>query len=438
MKIRNKLTYQFIVIVAVILFTTSLAIYLFSSDYRKNDFYERLLQKGSSTAKLLIEVDEIDADLLFNLELNNPMGLPFETISIYDYKNDLLFSTDEDGILGTDTVLLDEIRLDNEIRYKIKKHEILGFLYTDKYNRFVVLVGAVDIHGIRKLDNLRNVLLIVFGIGIILVFISGWLFAGKALEPISRVIEEVDRISFSSINLRVGEGNGKDEIAELAITFNRMLDRLEMAFKMQKNFIANASHELRTPLTAITGQMEVVLLKRRNPQEYEQSLTSVYEDIRNLNNLANRLLQLAQASSEVEESSFTDIRVDELIVQSASLLKSRNQEYQLTLNIGDTLTEEEDFTIRGNEQLLLTAFLNLVDNACKYSDDHTVGVFIGKTEHYLEIVFSDQGIGIPDSDLDKIFEPFHRGNNSINHKGHGIGLSLVDKIIKMHQGQIHV
>jgi signal transduction histidine kinase len=439
MQIRNKLTFQFIAIVAFLLFVSSLAIYFFSEDYREDDFYNRLSNKGTNTAKLLIAVDEVDANLLKIIEKDNPVSLPKESIAIYDYRDELLYSSDEENVLGIDKQLLDDIRLENELRYRKGDYEILGFLYADKFDRFVVIIGAVDIYGLSKLRNLRIVLLVVFSISIILVFISGWIYAGRTLRPISKVIDQVDNITITSLNLRVDQGNGKDEIATLAATFNGMLDRLEGAFKTQKNFIANASHELRTPLTAITGQLEVILMKSRTADEYEKAMISVLDDMKNLNTISNRLLLLAQASSEKGEAAFTNLRIDELVWQASSELKKRNPEYVISVSFDEALSDEKNLTILGDEQLMKTALVNLMDNGCKYSADHKVEVHLGSEgTKKLILVFTDKGIGIEPTDLKQIFEPFHRGRNASSFKGHGIGLSLVNRIIKMHGGDIKV
>jgi signal transduction histidine kinase len=122
----------------------------------------------------------------------------------------------------------------------------------------------------------------------------------------------------------VAEGTENDEISKLAHTFNNMLERLETAFKMQKNFIANASHELRTPLTTITGQLEVALMNVRTNTEYENIMYSVLEDIKNLNTASNRLLLLAQASSETSEIDFRPVRIDDVVWQGVAELRKRN------------------------------------------------------------------------------------------------------------------
>ena len=438
MQIRTRLTYQFITIVAFMLFLSSLAIYFFSADYRKDNFHSRLANKASNTAKLLIEVEEVDADLLKKIEKDNPVSLPNEKIIIYNYQNEIIYSSDEKHILNIPVRLLDKIRLDGEIQFRQGDHEILGFLFADQYDRFVVVAAATDIYGLKKLQNLRMILLVVFGISIMLAFIAGWIFSGKALKPISKVVEQVDNITITSLNLRVDEGNGKDEIARLAHTFNKMLDRLETSFKMQKNFIANASHELRTPLTAITGQLEVVSMNERDNSEYKETIHSVLEDMKNLNHVSNKLLLLAQASSETAEADFQPLRIDDIAWQARTELIKRNKGYTINVAFKDDLDDDRKLTVKGNEQLLKTAILNLMDNGCKYSGNHQVNVHIDAGDKQVILEFKDNGIGIAEEDLKHIFEPFHRGRNAITIKGHGIGLSLVERIIKLHGGIITV
>ncbi len=438
MQIRRKLTYQFISIVALILLFASLAIYLSSADYRKDDFYNRLLSKARNTAKLLIEVEEVDAELLHRIEEDNPMSLPGEKIIIYNFRNERIFSTDDEGELKVKQELIDEIRLEEEIRYVEAGHEVVGFMFADTYDRFVVIAAGKDIYGLRKLANLRNILLIVFAGSIIIVSLSGWVYAGRALSPISRLTDRVNRISISSLNLRLDEGKSQDEIAQLAHTFNLMLERLEKAFKMQKNFIANASHELRTPLTAITGQLEVVLMQDREAEEYRRSMLSVLDDMKSLNTTSNRLLLLAQASAESSRSEFKALRIDDVLWEVRQELLRRCPEYTVNVRFDESMEQEEQLLVPGNEQLLKTAIANLMENACKYSPDHSVDIGISPRKHHLKLIFSDRGIGIEAEDLKQIFEPFYRGSNAIGFKGHGLGLSLAQRIVELHQGKLTV
>lgn len=436
MQIRTRLTIQFLLIGGMIMIIASCAIYFSSASYRKESFYSRLENKAMNTAKLLIEIEEIDANLLLKIEKNNPVNLPNEKIIILNYKNDTLYSSDEKGEIKIKREIIDRVRLNEKVSYKQDQFEVLGLLYTERYDRFVVIVAATDTLGFLELKNLGIILIVVCLISFLLFFIAGWFYSGRALKPISDVVRRVEEISITSLNLRVFEGNGTDEIASLAKTFNKMLGRLETSFTVQKDFIANASHELRTPLTSINGQLDVLLMKDRSPSEYKTVLSSVLEDIKSLIDLSNRLLLIARTSAESSENLNCKVRIDEIIWQSQEEMQKFNKEFHVNIYIDSSLTDSDQMIVIGDEYLLKTAFTNIIDNACKYSSDHTVNIMLEHIENWVKILFEDKGIGIPEREIDKIFEPFYRGSNAKSIPGSGIGLQLVNQIIKNHHGII--
>jgi signal transduction histidine kinase len=285
MEIRRRLLYQFIAIVAMILVFVSLSIYFLFAGGRKQEFYERLGSKAKLVAQMLIDIDEIDAELLKKIEKNNPVSLQNEKIIIFDFKDKIVYSTDEDGFLKITPQMINDVRLQDEIRLNQESYEILGQFYAGKYDRYVVFAAAQDIYGLRKLTRLKIILLFVFITSLFIVFLSGKVFVSRALTPISKIMAQVGAIGESNLNARISEGNGKDELSQLAQTFNKMLERIESAFKTQKYFIANASHELRTPLTVITGHLEVILMQARENEEYRKTIISVLGNIKNLNSI---------------------------------------------------------------------------------------------------------------------------------------------------------
>ncbi|MGE5349951.1 MAG: ATP-binding protein [Actinomycetota bacterium] len=438
MKIRQKLTLQFSLMAGVIMLLFSLTVYFASATYRRDDFYQRLESRAYSTARLLIEVDEIDTDLLNKIEEDNPISLPDEKIIILNYKNEILYSTDTRNVIIYDEDLLTRIRTSGEVRTKSGRYELMGILFPEEYNRFVVLSAARDIYGFDKLKNLRMILLLINGIFLILYYPAGWLFAARAFSPISRVIERVEEISIASLDLRLDEGNGKDELAHLAHTFNRMLDRLETAFDVQKDFISNASHELRTPLTAIRGQLEVLLMKERPAGDYRETTEAVLEDIRKLNRLLDRLLLMAHASSEGARAGFREVRIDEILWQAREELLKYERSYSVTIALDEKISDIENLIIRGDEQLLMSAVTNIMENGCKYSPDRSVRVFLSNDTKHISVGFTDNGPGIAEDEIERIFESFYRSKVTAAVRGHGIGLSLAKQIIDIHHGEITV
>ncbi len=438
MNLRWKITLQFTAIVALLMIAASTATYLISVAQRHNDFYDRLERQANIIAKLLVEVEEINTEVLFRIEQDNPSSLPFEKIKIYSSGDSLLFNTDIQQEIPVSAPLLEALHQGNKREFIVGDYEVLGLPYSEKGQQFAVIAAAQDVNGFRKMNRLLLVLLIVFASSLMVCFGAGWFFAGRALRPISRVIMQVNDINASRLNLRLDEGNRKDEIARLAATFNRLLDRIESAFKLQRTFIANASHELRTPLTSITGQLEVTLLKSRTEEEYRKVIDSVLEDMKNLNTLSNKLLQLAQASGEPDRSEFSLLRFDEVLWQSRSDLLRAFPEYRIVVEISQEIEDDRQLTIEGNEQLLRTALLNLLDNGCKYSALRSVVVQVEPAKGQLRVTFTDQGIGIPEEDLRYIVEPFFRAKNTSNQKGHGIGLSLVQRILIIHNASMSI
>ncbi len=438
MEIRKKLAYQFIGIVAFILLFSLVAIYFSFSQSRKEEFYDRLGSKAKLVGQMLIDIDEIDSELLKKIEKNNPLSLPNERIVIFDYENKKIYSSDENNLLNISEDQINDVRQKEEIRFRQNNFEIFGQFYTGQFDRIVVFAAATDIFGINKLKRLRLIMIIVFILSLAIVYLAGRLFAIRALAPISNIVKQVNRIEVTNLNARLNEGNEKDELAHLAQTFNKMLERLEIAFRVQKNFIANASHELRTPLTVITGQIEVVLMKARNNEEYRNTLILVLNEIKNLNQLSNKLLLLAQTSAENDPLNFQPVRIDDVLWKAQNEVLNRNENYRIDIEFGSDITDDSKLSVSGNEILLKTALINLIDNACKYSTDHRVEVNLNSRENELIINFTDKGLGIPKDEIELIFQPFFRSKNAMSISGHGIGLSLVEKILLQHKGKIHV
>lgn len=416
----------------------SIAIYYFSANFRRNDFNSLLRSRAMSVAKLVLDSYEYNANLILRSGTGYPARLPEEKYMILNFNKDTLYTSDKYWKLKEIDDIISQVKSDKEVVHRQDLFEVVGIPHTTGLYKFVVIGAAIDKDGLIHMKKLRIILIVVCLISLISFFIAGWFYSGRALKPISDVVSNVDDITISSLNLRVPEGNGTDEIGRLAKTFNKMLERLETSFAMQKNFIANASHELRTPLTSINGQIEVLMMKDRPADEYKSALGSVLEDIKSLIDLSNRLLLIARTSAEGPSSYSTKIRIDEIIWQAQEEIKKFNPSFHINISPDSSLTDSEQIIVAGDEYLLKTAVSNIIENACKYSYDNTVNIKFGSTDRMVKVVFEDRGIGISEEDIKKIFEPFYRGGNAISYPGTGIGLSLVNQIIKNHNGTLDI
>jgi signal transduction histidine kinase len=436
--IRTRLTIQFTLIVALILAVFSIGIYLFSANYRKAEFYARLENKAFNTANLLIEVKEIDYNLLKIIDKNTIQALYHEKVEIFDYTNRQIYNSLDDDTIQISKALLDEIRIKKRVRFQAGKYEAIGLAYKESYKSYVVVASAYDKYGRSKLSYLTGILLSGFFVSIGMSVFMGRIYAGRSLKPMSDIVEQVDKMTIESLHMRVQVGNKKDEIARLAMTFNRMLDRLESAFEMQRSFVSNASHELRNPLTSITGQIEVALMKTRSTVEYKVILESVLEDIRNLNKLSDGLLDLAKASSDSSEVTMQPVRIDEILWETREELFRRKNEFDIAIQFHEPIEDEKDLMVRGNPHLLKSAILNLMENGCKFSFNNKVKIFLKAESGQVTLTFTDEGIVIGKEEMGNIMQPFHRAKNARTFSGSGLGLPLADRIIRLHQGCLSI
>ena len=362
-----------------------------------------------------------------------------ERVLIFNPDDKLIYSSLDDLDVPYSSELLKEIRKKEKVEYTIDDVEQIGILYKGDQGDFVAISSAYDRFGRSKLQNLRNVLFTGLFVGILIIVLAGAAFAGQVLQPLARINAEVSNISAGNLSLRIDEGNRHDEIAQLAMNFNDMLHRLESAFEVQQQFVSNASHEMRNPLAAITTQLQLILDKKRTPEEYEQAMQSMLDDTQTLVELTNGLLTLAQSGIEKQRFQFGAVRVDEVLFLAQNELGKAHPDYHFIIEYETFPEDESQLTIPGNEQLLKTAFLNLMDNACKFSPDRTVRIRVAANLHAIDVSFSDCGIGVPEEEQELIFNPFYRSSNVQSAiKGHGIGLSLCRRILQLHNSNISI
>lgn len=434
MKIRQKLTIQFVLLVSAIALVAFMGIYYIYQSYVSHRFFTRLRSKAITTAELLSEKSQIDASLLRKINESNRDLLYKENIIVFDSLNHEIYRSKDSLEFEIRKEMLVQNGSENE--YKDKDFEIIIVNYVASKRELLIVAGAVDLFGNDTLSNLRQVMLLLYFILVFAVGIIGWFFAGRALQPISDVINQVNGIYPQDFDKRLKVTNEEDEIGILTITFNQLLNRTEEAFKQQRFFISNVSHELKNPLSKIISQLEVVLLKDRQISDYKKTLNSVLEDIQNLSKLSHTLLELSRLTEENHSFLFSSLRLDELLWETKDLLKRNAPEYFVSVGFDNINDAETEFSVLGNPYLLRIALFNLLENGCKFSSNQTTNVKIKLKQNNIVIEFTNISQGISESDSLMIFQPFFRSNNTATVKGYGIGLSLVEKIAKLHGGNI--
>lgn len=438
MKIRYKLTLLFTLLFTLLICAFAFFTYYSSAENREDEYYKRLKQLAITKSNLLLDA-KVAPDVLQLIYKNAPNNLFQEEVAVYDTSFHLLYhdAVNIDKIKETKSMIA-EIVAKGEIQFNQGQLQAVGFLYPYKGRNYVVTAAAKDEYGLAKLSQLRFILLISVLGSVVLTVFAGYLFARHALKHVAEMVDEIEEMTANNLDQRLKVENAKDEIGELAITFNRMLDRIEHSFDAQKEFVSHISHELRTPLATVIAELEISQNKERTPLEYQNAIALALKDARKLARLSTSLLDLANANYDQTEISFKELRLDEVLLDARIEVLQHQPEYKVNL-IFDQEAEDDDFiSIYGNEHLLKIAFLNLMENNCKFSEDKQSNVAISYYQDKTMLRFSDQGIGISEQDRLRLFDPFYRGDNQYYAEGNGIGLALTKKIITLHNAEISV
>ncbi|MCL6549267.1 MAG: HAMP domain-containing histidine kinase [Alicyclobacillus sp.] len=297
---------------------------------------------------------------------------------------------------------------------------------------FVLVVADVG-----NLSEYVHTLLTMLGLGSLgaagLSALGGYLISTAAVRPINRMIALVDRIEANHLDERVEVPPGRDEISRLAITFNRMLDRIQRSFALQSRFVADASHEIRTPLTTIQGYASLLARwGKDDPKVLEQAIRVIQKESGRLRDLANDLLTLASLETE---------KVDLEKVCSVNQVIEEVADMYAPLHPGVAIgrTVEPGLWAAMAPDHLKRILTNLVDNALKHTPEGgRVSVQAAKAGRFVRVVVEDTGEGIPAADLPHIFERFYRVDKARSRRqgGTGLGLAIVKELVELYGGTI--
>jgi heavy metal sensor kinase len=288
----------------------------------------------------------------------------------------------------------------------------------------------------RALHGLVRTLAIAVPLALALAAGGGIFLARRALKPVDKIAQTAQKIGESDLSQRINM-NTKDELGRLAATLNEMIGRLEKAFQRQKQFTSDASHELRTPLAVIEAESTLALRKERRPSDYQQSLETVSREARQMSSLINQLLTLARADAQKEQWNFAEVDLGKLISNLSTDVEVLCQEKGLSFQLGET----QDLVVKGDKARLRELFMNLLDNAIRYTPaPGTVAISLRREEQMAVVAITDTGIGIPAEDIPLIFERFYRVDKSRSRSegGSGLGLAICRHIAEAHGGKIEV
>ncbi|TSJ48039.1 HAMP domain-containing sensor histidine kinase [Fluviicola chungangensis] len=437
MKIRTRIIWLLSSTFAVLVFLFGAIVYVLSSNYVFNDFYDRLETRTNTTIR--IELDHRgDKEFVKEFKQEYLEKLPDE--------KSIVVELDELGnpILNSKQAKDDARFIQKVIQHKNaqeRKGNLLkyGKCYVSKQGRkYVVYTTARNMYYTKYKNYLGGLLISLFFSAVFLIIMVSLWLSKRLIKPISDLSTSVHTIGTENLHFRIENKQEGDELGELIRTMNNMLDRLETSFETQNNFISNASHELNTPLTSIIGQADLMLSKDRSTEEYKTALNRILEEAEKLNKKTKALLFLAQTGFDGKKMTIESLRVDELIFETIETVNRIIPGNRIRFDFGSLPENLDVLEVKGNSQLLQLALSNVLLNASKYSENQEVRIYLTYSKESISIHVQDHGIGIPPQDLGHIYDPFFRASNTTSFEGYGIGLPLTRNIMRQHKGKIIV
>jgi len=289
----------------------------------------------------------------------------------------------------------------------------------------------------NQLRNLLRVMIISNLVAVLLLAFGGYFLVRKLLNPVQIISEKAQHISHSNLNERIKVNNPNDELGQLSQTLNELLNRLQLAFLSQKQFVADAAHELKTPLAILRSHLEAEINNPALDDDFKVKLNNDLETIARMTHLINNLLLLAKSEAVQDERDFSKVELKALILdvlEDIEMLGARQEQ-----TVSSDLPSE--ITIMGNRDQLYRLLFNLLENAVKYSPPKAkIKISLAEVENQVRIIVEDNGPGIANKYLTHIFDRFYRIDKARSRRkgGSGLGLSIVKMITDLHKGTIEI
>lgn len=300
--------------------------------------------------------------------------------------------------------------------------------------------AALNIRSLKdKIAEQRQQFLLLVSSGLLVAAVASWFLAVRSLKPLAKVRQIAEQLSVQDLSQRFEQPRGRDEVAQMVETINKMLDRLHDSFQAQERFIAHASHELKTPLSVLLGESQVINQKSRTPEEYQHFVTSVQEEVRSLAQTVDSVLTLARAEAGLPMTTTDEVSLNEKIVESVEQCQAqaKQRDVRLVPHLAMPQGDEGEPTVIGDGDLIRLMIVNLIRNAIRYSPPgQSVEIVVSLRGGEATVSVLDRGPGIPPMYIDRVFDRFFRvPEKDGSFKGAGLGLAIVRGISQLHGGR---
>lgn len=394
-----------------------------------SEFYDKYLPDSSLQYKSRYIIDNYGNDEYCTIQIINKDGQIVESSSRFN--NDDIISTSDfaDAIEGDISTYIGRNEITNEKVLSVSLPLIYGY-GQNAVIRYVTSIESVEI----IIDDL---IIKIWLIGILVLLFSlivSFILARSIIRPVNQLILVSEKMAKGDYSLRA-HIEERNEMGKLSDTLNSMADEIEKTNRIKNEFISSVSHEIRTPLTAIKGWNETITAgDDTTPEELEMGLQIISSETNRLIGLTEELLDFSKLESNKLAIYMKELKLQLVIKEVVNQYKHRAKEKEVEIEV--YLDENIDM-IQGDHNRLKQVFINILDNALKFSGmGSSIFITTKKIQGMVLISFKDQGIGIEKKDLPKVKEKFYKGRSKVS--GSGLGLSICNGIVELHGGKLEV
>lgn len=435
MSIRSKILLYFSTLSIGIVGIAFIIIYSLFSNYRTQEFQQRIKDKTITTVKFLVEIEQIDHNLLQTMDEYTINNLYKEKILIFDSHKKLIYSSVDDTRIRYQKSILGALSPQNPLIETTEDNfDVVAVCFQFGNSNYYGIAKAFDEFGLDKLSYLKSVFIIIFILFSSVILVTSYLLSRQITQPINLMALELKKINLDSQNSLITVPDSRDEIHILASRFNELMKRLNDAFAYQKHAIHHISHELKTPIAVLVSNFES-MEKEKNPERLQAMMRNQKEDTKNLSDIINALLEISKV--ETGNKLETELaRLDELIFESVAEAKRLHEDFTFEVELDESIESEDLLLINGNQKLMRLALMNLASNCIRYSNNHKAKFKLYAENHELHLAVINSGKVIQEHEKQYLFQHFFRGENSKQHRGFGLGLVLISKIVVLHGAEI--
>lgn len=312
---------------------------------------------------------------------------------------------------------------------------LINFIYFGFINHAFLAEKGISKETINR-EKVKNIIssfkiatIYSLGIGVSLILVM----ASHIINPLRKITEATKKVATGNLKVKV-DVDRKDEIGELAQNFNIMVDELNSIEYLRKDFISNISHELKTPIASIQGFAKLLSDDNLSKEEKEEYINIILEETQRLSNLSSNMLKLSKLEKQEIVTNKTEYRLDNQIRKAIIMLDEKINSKKIKISL-----DSSEVSIYEDEDLIMEIWINLINNAIKYSNENgEIKIKVIEEENDVKVSIKDEGIGIPKDKQERIFEKFYQVENSRAGEGSGLGLAIVKRIVDLIKGKIEV